>query len=543
MKANSDRRVTEQMGDENGNKASGKTVLDRRELIKLGAGAAASVLAGTASLSAQEKERAPASSEASQAAFDTWSQAGWKNDANRAFGNGPIDDTTRQIVTYVNSFSASQLTEPVLQALGRTMVDSVAALVSGFECEPARISARLAKSIQSDLKCTVLGYGITTSPEMATFANGAMLRHTDFNDHGPGWHNSDIIAGILAIGEALHSTGLQVLTAIAVGYELMGAFRSAFRGFGWDAPCEGMATAIGAGKLMGLNEDQLANALAMALVPHMPMEATHVGALSHWKGCHSAEACKCGVWAALLARAGMTGPCQPFEARTGLFDHTGPFKDFHLPAPSPDGRLVIERMGFKRTPSEGSSQATLELIPQIRAWTKVENIASIQHHMPFHPWQEIADPPKWDPRNPETADHSMPYLIARALMDGEIYLDSFKPEKLMDPQVRALMAKIAVHPVAGWSGLGPSRITVRTVGGEEKSWNSLNGERNATPGHFNTPMTTEEIRAKFNRVCDYMQIAGDQRDRAGAQWARLQDVHDIAIPMRTMANFGHPAPL
>jgi 2-methylcitrate dehydratase len=135
-------------------------------------------------------------------------RAGYKNDANRSSGNGPMDNTSRQIVEYVRSFSESSLTPPVVHALGRTMVDSMAALIAGFESEPARICARLARTVQSDLKCTVLGYGVTTSPELAAFANGCMLRHTDFNDLGPGGHLSDIISGILAIGEALHSSGL-----------------------------------------------------------------------------------------------------------------------------------------------------------------------------------------------------------------------------------------------------------------------------------------------------------------------------------------------
>src|SRR5262249_31718237 len=160
----------------------------------------------------------------------------------------------------------------------------------------------------------------------------------------------------------------------------------------------------------------------LALVPHMPMSVTHVGVLSHWKGCHSSEAVKCAVWACLLAREGMTGPAQPFEARNGLFDHLGAYKKFNLPMSS-DGRLVVEKMDFKRTPSEGSSQAILEVIPQFKAWTKPEDVTSIEIEMAFGGWQEIADPPKWDPRNRETADHSLPYMVARALMDGEIYLD------------------------------------------------------------------------------------------------------------------------
>ena len=188
--------------------------LGRRDLIKLGAGVVVTTLNGVrasaqggASGTAQGQTAGPAPVPPSRS-LGVVTRAGYKNDANRSSGNGPMDNTSRQIVEYVRSFSESSLTPPVVHALGRTMVDSMAALIAGFESEPARICARLARTVQSDLKCTVLGYGVTTSPELAAFANGCMLRHTDFNDLGPGGHLSDIISGILAIGEALHSSGL-----------------------------------------------------------------------------------------------------------------------------------------------------------------------------------------------------------------------------------------------------------------------------------------------------------------------------------------------
>jgi 2-methylcitrate dehydratase len=274
----------------------------------------------------------------------------------------------------------------------------------------------------------------------------------------------------------------------------------------------------------------------------MPMSVTHTGALSHWKSCRAAENVRHGVWAALLAREGMTGPCQPFEGRNGFFDHTGGYRELRLPW-SPDGQFSIQKMAAKRTPTEGSSQAALELVPQIREWTKVDDIAAIRYEMPFSNWQEIADPPKFDPRNHETADHSMPYLLARALLDGQIYLDSFTREKYMDPAARQLMGKMTFWPRTEWSGNAPARITVRKKTGDEKSWDSFNGVRNAPAGEVNTPMTDDEIAAKFNRVAEYMRITTAQRDRARAVWGNLAALKDIGDAMKTLASFGQPAPL
>ncbi|MGH9643483.1 MAG: MmgE/PrpD family protein, partial [Terriglobales bacterium] len=129
---------------------------------------------------------------------------GWKNTADRAFGNGPMDETSKKIVRYVSGLSRNDLSPSCIHALNRTMLDTMACLISGFESDSARICARLARSTRHQLKCTVLGYDLTTSPEMAAFANGSMIRFADFNDLGPGGHNSDIISALLAVGEALH---------------------------------------------------------------------------------------------------------------------------------------------------------------------------------------------------------------------------------------------------------------------------------------------------------------------------------------------------
>jgi 2-methylcitrate dehydratase len=493
----------------------------------MGAGAAMTVL-NAQSLAAQETP-------APRAAAVT--RSGWKNDAGRSSGNGPMDDTTRRIVRHVSSFSEANLTNALVDALGDTMLDAISCIVSGFESEPARVCARMARTTQSTLESTVLGYGLTTSPELAAFANGCMLRHADFNDLGPGGHVSDILSGILAVGEAFHSTGPQMLAAVTVGYELAGALTAALsRGDqGWDGPFEGPATAMACGKLMGLNEDQLANALSLTLVPHMPMKVSHAGALSHWKGCHSSESVRCAVFSTLLAREGMTGPAQPFEGRAGLWEHLGPFKELRLPAASPDGRMVVERMGFKRFPSEGSTQSVLELIPQIRAWTKADDIASIYVQLPQDGWVETADPPKWDPRNRETADHSMPYVIAVALIDGDVYLDSFTPKRLQDPAVRRLMEKITAGPDPKLAYQGAARLTVRNKTGGELVKETL--------VHLSTPMTRPEIVAKFNRVCAFMSVSDEQRDRARAAWSNLRAVRDIAEPIRALARFGRPMPL
>jgi 2-methylcitrate dehydratase len=303
---------------------------------------------------------------------------------------------------------------------------------------------------------------------------------------------------------------------------------------GWDTIFVGPSVAMAAGNLLKLNEDQLANALSLSLVPHLPMGCAHAnGPLSMWKACHNAEAARSAIFSALIAQDGFTGPCAPFEGVKGLWDCvTGPFK-LSLPA-SDDGRMVVEGIVYKRFPAEGGIQSTLQfLIPQVRGWTTTDEIESIQ--LEVGNFGEICDKPKWDPQNEETADHSFPYVIARSLLDGHLFLDAYTHEKIMDPVARALMARITI-----WenSDIRPGpRLTVRKKSGEELV-------REATEDYqLEERMSHDEIVEKFNQICTYKSVTNEQRDRIRTTWSNLQSVKDISEAVETVATFGEPKPL
>lgn len=514
---------------------AGPLEIGRRDLMKLGAGVVAASALTTQRAAAQRRDpssQAPAPSPGSAPPSGEWrphTGAGYQNTSNRLDANGPMDDTTKKIVQYVHGFNTSDLTPSVRAALNRTMVDSLAATVAGFEEEAVRIAAKVASLTPAGREsCTVFGYGVTTTPELASFANSCMVRLVDFNDTP---HNSNLIPAALAMGETLHATGEQVMAAIAVGYEVSET------GSG-----EAVPAAMAVGKLMGLDEDRLANALTIALTPHVALNKG-VGAMSMWKGCRSAEAVKCGTWAAILAREGMTGPPQPYEGRGGLWYSQGRIgRPFTMPI---QAKLAIERGVNKRFPSDQMTQQTLSLIPQMRAWTKPEEIEWIQYDMTFGDWEECGDAPKWDPRNRDTADHSIPYTIARNLISGETYLDAFTLDKLpfRDPVVKELMSRITLSPVAEWRGNGVARITIHKKSGEERFWDTHNGSRNASDMSKYPQMSNEDITNKFKRVCAFRHVSDAQRDRALEQWWDLAKVKDIADPIRALARFGQPRPL
>jgi 2-methylcitrate dehydratase len=238
----------------------------------------------------------------------------------------------------------------------------------------------------------------------------------------------------------------------------------------------------------------------------------------------------------MLAREGMTGPSEPFEGKHGLWDKvTGPFS-ITLPA-SPDGRMIVQMSNIKAYPAESHSQALLGVIPQIRAWTTVGDIESIDIETYRAAYTEIGShPAKWDPQNRETADHSLPYLLAVALVDGEITLSSFEQERILDPTLRPLMQRITVHENPEFTKAYPSppraRIAVRTKSGRD--WVN---EVTYAKGHVMNPMTKDEIHAKYDRICAGL-VSNEVRDRIRAACSNMVSVRDIEDPISALADFG-----
>ena len=475
---------------------------------------------------------------------------GYKNDSGRAYGNGPMDATSREIVKYVSSFQPPELTDKLVSDIGVMMLDTIGCAISGFETDSIRAGARLARlSPGGQLKSTVWGYGIESTPEMAGFVGCCMVRHHDFNTAG--MHETDMVPGILAIGEALHASGPQILSAIVLFWEVFAALLTSqsppgapgIRG-AWsimDNLFHAPALAMAVGKLLGLNEDQLGNALSLSFVNNISLGVDHwEGPNSMAKSNHDAGLLRAGIFAALSAQAGITGPAEPFEGGKGLWDvMTGPLKmklpahvggDPMKPLPPGDNRYVVQTVVYKRLPGNGGA-AISQTIPEFRKFTKVEDIESV--HMEVIGWGDGADPGKWDPLNEETADHSLAYCYARLLLDGEIFLDSYSKEKMTDPAVRALMQKITIQENPD---LKNDRVTVRTKSGKELTQES--------GMYYDEPMTVDDVNKKFDRICAYKSVTNAQRDLIRTTWKDLRSVKDIGDPIRaTLAHFGKPQPL
>ena len=234
-----------------------------------------------------------------------------------------MDRTTEMLSAYACDLSYEDLSPEVVHQVKRTLVDTFGCAMGGYLSEPAKIARRLAGGITSTTPSRILGTEDYSSMDLAGFANGVMVRYLDFNDYyfSPGGgHPSDMIPAALAAADTINSDGRTLITAIVLAYEVFCRFSDEVSSTNWD---QGIFSVIGAacaaGKVLGLDRQEMANAISLAIVPNLPLRVTRTGELSMWKGCATASATRAAIFAAQLAGEGMAGPAEPFEGTAGLW--------------------------------------------------------------------------------------------------------------------------------------------------------------------------------------------------------------------------------
>ena len=211
-----------------------------------------------------------------------------------------MDRTTELLTTYACNLTYEDLPADVVHQVKRTLIDTVGCALGGFHATPSRMARQLAERITCTSPARVLGTSHRSSPDMAGFANGTMVRYLDFNDSyfSPGGgHPSDMIPAVLALADPLGRDGRNVITAIVLAYEVFCRLSDqvVIGNLGWD---HGMLGVVGAtcaaGKILGLDPTAMGHAISLASVSNLPLGAIRVGELSMWKGCAAANATRAG---------------------------------------------------------------------------------------------------------------------------------------------------------------------------------------------------------------------------------------------------------
>lgn len=407
----------------------------------------------------------------------------------------------------------------VVHAAKRMIVDTLGCAIGGYDSEPSRIALDHAATVISTQPASVLCTGLQTSPELAVFANGVMIRYLDYNDGYIGreaGHPSDSIAALLTAAEIGKADGRELIVATVIAYEMFCRMCDIvnFKPMGFDHTTIGaMASVLGAARLMGLDREQIATALSITVAANVALYQTRIGNVSMWKGCAYANASRNAIFFAQMAKRGMTGPSPVFEGRGGYFVAVTR-QPFELAPFGGRGQPQFRIMDclIKRYPLGQYSQSVVHAALEARA--KVGNIDDIAeiHVRTLHTAVEMmaGDPDKWTPANRETADHSMPYTAGVALKYGSVDLPYFEDPYLHDPELLALVAKIKCTVSEEANKREPEAMLC------DMDIVMKDGRREAIRveyhrGHPKNPMSDAEIEEKFRSLAG-TQISADQAD-------------------------------
>jgi 2-methylcitrate dehydratase len=447
-------------------------------------------------------------------AFPAIAQEKTERPSSAASGQPPLAEI---LARYATELKYEDLPQDVVRIAKRATLDTIGCAFGGYDAGPSRIAIKLASDVSSKQGATVLFSGISTSAELAVFANGVMIRYLDFNDafvsltHGAG-HPSDTIAALLTAAELGGRSGRDLITATVLAYEVFCKIADVFDylGNGIDhSTITGIAAVVGAGRLMGLTAEQMVHAIGITVGGNTATRQGRSDALSNWKAFAAADASRKAIFSVQLAQNGMTGPSNVFEGSYGFFKVMGrkPVAPPLLGEP-----FGIRRSFTKRFPLGQFSQTVAQAALEVRPFVKSpDDIAEINIHVSRSAIKIMADgPDKWRPQTHETADHSIPYAAALVLMKGNIDAEYYEDPYLHDPALLDLVSRVKCLP---------SDEADRT----EQEFNLCefevvlkSGARKTVRveyhrGHFKNPMTDAEMEEKF-RLMAQKHMSADRID-------------------------------
>lgn len=428
----------------------------------------------------------------------------------------------------------------VVHQAKRLVLDTMGCAMGGFNGPPTRIVRDVVRDMGCRGEATVIGEGGATSCAYATLVNGTMLRYLDHNDYyfrRDTAHASANIAAALAVAEREGLSGRDVILGIVVGYEVQLRLCT-HAGSLWERGWAGAtnlsySAAAAAARLMGLDATRTANALAIAGSVNNTLTESRHGNIPMMKATGEANAAKGGVEAALFARRGLTGPEQVFEGRWGWIPVVAGDADRAALVRPAEGRYLIMQDCLKPYAAEMMTQSSVAAAIDAVARHGIDPAEIAHVEARYHEY--ALRKPSWDaakltPKDRETADHSFPYCIAVAMLDGDCGPAQFTAEKLADPAVRALMERIELTTDPELTALFPEsfgtaiKVTMR-------SGQAFESVCRTPPGHPRNPLSDAQIEDKFRRLAGGL-LDSAALDRAIAAVWDLDRCEDVGAFMQ-----------
>ena len=412
-----------------------------------------------------------------------------------------------QLAHFVAHMTYENLSEEARQQLKIRILDALGCALGALEGPPIRVIRAQIEDFGGKPLVTLIGGG-KTAPDRAAFYNSALVRYLDYNDSyiakKETCHPSDNLGAVLAASEYARRNGREFMVALAIAYQVQCRLSDVapVRAKGFDHTTQGAyAVAAGVSKALGLDQHKTANAVAISGTAYNALRVTRTGSLSNWKGLAYPDTAFGATHAAFLAMRGITGPMEVFEGNKGLMDAiTGRFElDW-----ARENLEAVRRTNVKKYNAEFHSQSALEGVLELRAAQQVrpEEIESVSidiFDVAYHIIGGGEEGDKRQVRTKEEADHSLPYMVAVALLDGDVSPAQYIPERITREDVQSLLRKVTIQPDEALSKRFPAEMPCR-IQITLKNGRKLSIEKQDYEGFYTRPMSWEQAAAKFTRL-------------------------------------------
>jgi len=427
---------------------------------------------------------------------------------------------SRQIAEFAVGLGYEDLSPEAIHEVKRYLYDSLACAYGGYHTRDAGILRDIYKDMGGKPEATIIGFGDRIPAVNATLVNSLMIRALDYNDiywkEDPS-HPSDLIPAALSVGELVGASMKEVIVGIILAYEFeMRLCEFAVPGVRerkWHhATLTQFVSPIVAGRMLGLTVEQMVNAIGISGCHNHTIGCPTAGKLTMMKNTVDPMAVQSGVFAALMAQRGYTGTQAVFEGKEGLMDVFGPKWAEEKLLGGLGEQFKILECSMKGFPTEALTHTHLTCMLKVVKENDItpEQIESATVTTIARACDILFDPHKYRPESRETADHSLPYCLAAAIVDRQVSTASFSEEKLKDPRIWAVIDKIKGEASVEFENMfpakQPSKVVVRTNDGKEYS-----AYLEYPKGDAREPMTEEDLDIKFAGLAEGLLPAEKQK--------------------------------
>jgi 2-methylcitrate dehydratase len=411
------------------------------------------------------------------------------------------------LAKYAARASFADLSAESRRQLPIHILDSLGCCIAALGAGPIQACHEQVAEFGGTGPCALIGGG-KANQVYAAFWNTALVRYVDFMDNflapTETCHTADNFGVQLTIADYVGGSGRDLMLGVALGYTVQSRFvdHANFMSRGFDHTTQlAFSHNAAAGRLLGLSEQQIANAIAMAAVSDASFAVVRAKPLSQWKGLASAQSALSAMNALFLARRGVEGPLQVLEGPNGIDNllHMQVRIDWDK-----EGYEGIVESTIKKYNAMIHTQSSVHCMVELVKKQRIDasKVVSIEVEV-FKLAYDFAGGGLYGVdkviRTKEQADHSLPYLVAVALIDGDVMPAQFKPDRITRADVQQLLKKVSVRPnheyTEQYPGKMPAKITVRLQDGTV-----FEHEVQDYPGLASRPFTWEQSVEKFDKL-------------------------------------------